>query len=78
MRKHYDSFEDFLLTDDEYVARLGRKFYEGPKWRRQHKRSEPEFDEDFEGYDDDYDAYDDENYKYEHYDYYEDDDRYTQ
>lgn len=49
MRTHHDKYEDFLLTDDEYIARISRKLADATRWRFRHK---------FRGAGDDLDGFD--------------------
>jgi hypothetical protein len=51
MRRYPNNYHDFLLSDDEYIVRLGKKYYERPKHR--HWQSEAYVDE-FDDYDDEY------------------------
>ncbi len=66
MHRYLHNYEDFLLIDDDYVARVSSKIALGPK-KRPHSGSwddddefdsnDDEFDEDED--DDEYDDYDD-------------------
>jgi hypothetical protein len=55
MRTHHDKYQDFLLTDDEYISRISRKLADEARLRSRHRNREPGDDEDFEGYEDDLD-----------------------
>ncbi len=54
MHRYLHNYEDFLLIDDDYVARVSSKFALGPK-KKPHGGSWDE-DDDFEGFDDDYES----------------------
>jgi hypothetical protein len=51
MRKYPDIYHDFLLSDDEYIVRLGKKYYEHPKQRRWQTEA---FADEFDDHDDEY------------------------
>jgi hypothetical protein len=67
MSTYPDEYKDFLLTDDEYVARTSRKLAGDATLRFRHRNRGPIDNEDFEDFKDDLDEDED-------YDYFEDDD----
>lgn len=46
-----DEFEDFLLSDDDYIARISKRLADEAANRSRHKNRRPG-DEIFDGYDD--------------------------
>jgi hypothetical protein len=56
MRTYPDKYEDFLLTDDEYISRISRKLADAARWRSRHRNREAGDDlDDFDEIDSDFD-----------------------
>jgi hypothetical protein len=59
MHRYLYNYEDFLLIDDDYVARAGSKVIGGPGSRPRRGYSDNGEDDDYDSYEDDYsDEYD--------------------
>jgi hypothetical protein len=56
MHTNRDNYQDFLLTDDEYVSRIGRNLANDATWRsRQSDPGPGDADDDFAEYEHDFD-----------------------